>query len=50
MDIVLHQNLSRVADLAVQSLVAKLDNQEYEMALIPVEVITRENIIGTAYG
>ncbi len=50
MDIVLHQNLSRVADLAVQTLVAKLENREYEMALIPVEVITRENITGIAYG
>ena len=50
MDVVVHQNLLRVAEMAMRALIAKLENKQYNMELIPVEVITRENIVGATYG
>lgn len=50
MDVVVHQNMRRVAEQSVQALIALLENRDYEMEMIPVEVITRENIQGATFG
>ncbi|WP_424942118.1 LacI family DNA-binding transcriptional regulator [Aliiroseovarius crassostreae] len=50
MDVVVHQNMRRVAEQTVQTLIARLENRSYEMEMIPVEVITRENILGATFG
>lgn len=50
MDIVIHQNMRRIAEQAVQTLIAKLENRPYQAEVVPVEVITRENINGATFG
>lgn len=50
MDIVIHQNMQRIADLAVRTLIARLENRPTQVEMVPVEVITRENITGATFG
>ena len=50
MDVVLHQNLRRAARLTVDVLVAYLEHRQFQPDSLPVEIITRENIRGAAYG
>lgn len=50
MDVVVHQNMRRVAEQAVQTLIARLENRHYKTEMIPIEIITRENILGATFG
>lgn len=50
MNYVLHQNMRRAAELAVEALIARLENRVVEFPILPIEIITRENIIGMTFG
>lgn len=50
MDIVLHQNMHRAAQEAVAALTAHLEHRERRPAILPVEIITRENTEGADFG
>jgi LacI family transcriptional regulator len=50
MDIVMHQNMRRAASQAVTSMIAHLENRPFVADILPVEVITRENISGITFG
>lgn len=50
MDIVIHQNMQRIAELAVQAMIGLLENRPARIGMVPVEVITRENISGATFG
>ncbi|NVO57924.1 LacI family DNA-binding transcriptional regulator [Rhodobacteraceae bacterium B1Z28] len=47
---VLHQNMRRAAELAVQVMIAELEHQKPIIPILPTEIITRENILGTTFG
>ena len=50
MDIVMQQNMRRAASQAVTSMIAHLENLTFVTNILPVEVITRENISGITFG
>ncbi len=50
MDIVLHQNMRKVAEQAVDTLIANLQKQSLAIETLPTEIITRENILGAEFG
>ena len=50
MDVVLHQNLRRAARQAADVLVAHLEHRRLQPPVLPVEIITRENVPGGSYG
>ncbi len=50
MDIILHQNMRRASDQAVQALIARLEGRAHSPETVPIEVITRENIGGSVFG
>ena len=50
MDFILHQNMRRAAELAVEALIAVLEQRTPEFPVLPVEIITRENILGMTFG
>ena len=50
MDIVLHQNMQQIAHQAVNTLVAYLEKRPLQIDVLPTEIVTRENIIGTNFG
>ncbi len=50
MDLIIHQNMRRIAEQTVQTLIAKLENRPFQAEVVPVEVITRENINGATFG
>ena len=50
MHYVLHQNMRRAAELAVEVMIAQLEHRIPQLPILPVEIITRENILGTTFG
>ncbi|WP_075701451.1 LacI family DNA-binding transcriptional regulator [Pseudovibrio brasiliensis] len=50
MDAVIHQNMRRAARKSVDALLASLNNRPIHPDILPVEVITKENIWGATYG
>lgn len=50
MDFVLHQNMRRAAELTVQAMIAHLEHRPPDYPILPVEIITRENILGMTFG
>ena len=50
MDIVMHQNMRLAASQAVTAMIAHLENRPFVADILPVEVITRENIAGITFG
>ena len=50
MDALLHQDMRRVARQAVEALVARLERRTFRTDVLPVEIITRENILGATFG
>lgn len=50
MDYVLHQNMRKAAELAVDALIAELERRPAEFPILPVEIVTRENILGVTFG
>ena len=49
MDVVLHQNMRRVAEQAVAAIVARLEKQPLAIETLPTEIITRENLLGAVF-
>lgn len=47
MDIVLQMNVRTIAEQAVHTMVAHLENQECTNNPLPIEIVTRENLVGT---
>ncbi len=50
MDIIIHQNMRAAALDTVDTLIAHLNGKPQQPSLIPVEVITRENLQSSTYG
>ncbi|WP_159436445.1 LacI family DNA-binding transcriptional regulator [Pseudovibrio sp. Tun.PSC04-5.I4] len=50
MDAVIHQNMSRAAQKSVDALIASLNNKPIQPDILPVEIITKENIWGATFG
>ncbi|PHR91443.1 MAG: LacI family transcriptional regulator [Blastopirellula sp.] len=50
MDIVIHQNMRAAALNTVETLIAHLNGKPQQPSIIPVEIITRENLQSSAYG
>lgn len=50
MDIILHQDMRLAAGYTVDILIAHLENRPFQSAILPVQVITKENIVGTTFG
>ena len=50
MDVVIHQNMRRAAQDAVDMLIGYLKGRPYQAELMPVEIVTRENTHGISYG
>lgn len=50
MDIVLHQDMHLAAGYTVDTLIAHLENRPYKSTILPVQIITKENIVGTRFG
>lgn len=50
MDVVLHQNMRRAAGQTVAALIAHLEHRRFQPEILPVEIITRENIQGATFG
>lgn len=48
MDIVLHMNVRTIAEQAVDTMVAHLEQTECDNAPLQIEIITRENLAGTS--
>ena len=48
MDIVLHMNVRAIAEQAVHTMVAHLEQQECVNNPLPIEIVTRENLVGTS--
>jgi hypothetical protein len=40
----------RAAELAVEAMIAVLEQRTPEFPVLPVEIITRENILGMTFG
>ncbi|MCY4543253.1 MAG: LacI family DNA-binding transcriptional regulator [Rhodobacteraceae bacterium] len=49
MDIILHQNMRRIAKQAVAAIVARLEGQPVTIETLPTEIITRENLLGAVF-
>ncbi len=47
MDIVLHMNVRAIAEQAVHTMVAHLEQRECSNEPLPIEIVTRENLVGT---
>lgn len=50
MEYVLHQNMRRAAELAVAVMISDLEHKPVDIPILPIEIITRENILGTTFG
>lgn len=50
MDIVLHQDMRLAAGYTIDTLISHLENKPIQSTVLPVQVITKENIIGTIFG
>jgi len=50
MDVVLHQNMRRAAGQAVDALIAHLEHRDFQPGILPVEIITCENLQGATFG
>ncbi len=50
MDYVLHQNMRHAAELAVETMIAELEGRPGDIPILPIEIITRENILGMTFG
>ncbi|MEM7290884.1 MAG: LacI family DNA-binding transcriptional regulator [Pseudomonadota bacterium] len=50
MHYVLHQNMRFAAEATVNALIAYLENREPSFPVLPIEIITRENILGATFG
>jgi len=50
MDYVLHQNMRKAAELAVEAMIAELENRPADFPILPIEIVTRENILGITFG
>jgi LacI family transcriptional regulator len=50
MDYVLHQNMRLAAELAVEAMISALEHRTGNIPILPIEIITRENILGTTFG
>lgn len=50
MDVVLHQNMRRAAGQTADALIAHLEHRRFQPEIMPVEIITRENIQGATFG
>ncbi len=50
MDVVLHQNMRQAAGKAVDALICHLEHRRVKPEILPVEIITRENIQGATFG
>jgi len=46
MDIVLHMNIRHIAEQALNTVIAHLEKQLFELVPIHIEVVTRENLVG----
>ncbi|WP_068109016.1 LacI family DNA-binding transcriptional regulator [Tropicimonas marinistellae] len=49
MDIVLHLDMSTVAELAVEAMVAQLEQRQVSTGFLPTGIVTRENTFGFAF-
>ena len=49
MDIVLHMNFRAIAEQAVNTMIAHLEGQSLTIDPIPIDVVTRENLIGVRF-
>lgn len=49
MDVIIHQNCRLVAEETIRLLVAHLEKEEFRQTMVPVEVITRENVTGAVF-
>lgn len=50
MDYVMHQNMRRAAEVAVQAMISELEHRAPDFPILPIEIITRENILGATFG
>lgn len=50
MHYVLHQNMRLAAELAVDAVISALEHRPGRIPILPIEIITRENILGTTFG
>jgi len=50
MDVVLHQNMRRAAGQAVDALIAHLEHRDFQPGILPIEIITCENLQGATFG
>ena len=46
---VLHQNTRRAAEIAVDAMITQLEGGQPDFPILPVEIITKENILGMAF-
>ncbi|MEP3277418.1 MAG: LacI family DNA-binding transcriptional regulator [Stappiaceae bacterium] len=49
MDYVLHQNMRRAAEISVNAMISDLESRQAEFPILPVEIITKENILGMTF-
>ena len=49
MDLLLHQNMRQIAGQAVEALIARLEQRAFQTTVMPVEIITRENMLGVTF-
>jgi LacI family transcriptional regulator len=49
MDYVLHQNMRRAAEISVNAMISELEGLPTQYPILPVEIITKENILGMTF-